>query len=81
MPLEAQVAVRAHVAGPPERERRDNAAGWDWTQRCLRCDTEVYAGEWWLLGATVVELGDGTMTDEAPPGSAPGSAAPCQPED
>lgn len=75
-------AVRSHVAGPPEREPHDTPAGWRWAQRCLRCDGRLDTEAiWWLLGSTVYEMDDGSMTSEPGPDAAIDSAARCAPED
>lgn len=75
------VALKFHVAGPPEREPYDSPAGWRWAQRCLRCDCRLDTeAVWWVLGSTVYELDDDRMTTEPPPGSSPDSAARCSPD-
>lgn len=79
----AAVATRLHVAGPPEKwPTPQRKAGWEWQQRCLRCDEPLsVTGIWWRLGTAVYELDDGTLTTEPPPGSHGPSAAPCAPEE
>lgn len=77
------VATRVHRAGPPEKYPTNRAkAGWEWQQRCLRCDELMStSGTWFLLGSEVHELTDGRFTTEPPPDSHSGSAPPCSNDD
>lgn len=78
---ETTIAMRVHVAGPPEKRPADSRAGWEWSQSCLTCDMRLDTGAWWLLGARIYELADGRLTTEPPPGSGYDTAPRCLPED
>lgn len=59
---ELLTATAQHVAGPPEKDPTDSAAGWVWVQRCLRCDRQLglQAG-FWPLGAIAIEYANGSL--------------------
>lgn len=80
---ETAIATRVHVAGPPEKwPTNRRRPGWEWQQRCLRCDCVLSrTGVWFLLGAEVHELTSGRLTTEPPPDSHADSAPHCAPED
>ena len=56
-----------HVSGPVEKQPADNAAGWYWLQRCLRCDVTLHAEHGFSeIGTVELELDDGRVVKRDP---------------